>query len=352
MEAVVDAKQTKVKPKRRKRKGCLYVVLGLFVLGVIGSILGAPDEDVEPVAATAEVERAAEDVESVEVALAPRDVVTAAGVITSAAAITETTAITPSTSPTSSLPTPFQTPTRSLSAERTEELAAEALMLAAGPNILSSSQSRPTVTQRATATPQPTRTSTATSTPTNRPTNTPLPSRTPTEPPTWTPVPTQTALPTNTPTPPPTWTPVPTNTLAPVPTSTPVPPPAGAAGGSDGSVAGTEVPAANPADSAGRVTLHIIENAGRNEILGLRNDSGEVVDISGAQLTGSKGDDRCTVPSGVVLQPEQEYEVATGDSLPGALGMKCGDRPIWNNDGETIFLRLPDGSGMQIETGR
>ncbi len=113
--------------------------------------------------------------------------------------------------------------------------------------------------------------------------------------------------------------------------------------------AATEVPAAAPA-TGGRITLYIIENYSTYEILGLRNDNTAPADISGAYLTGSRGDDSCTVPGGTVLQPGQVYQIATGDSQPGQPGYKCGDRPIWNNNGETIYLRLPDGTGMQIET--
>ncbi len=137
----------------------------------------------------------------------------------------------------------------------------------------------------------------------------------------------------------------PTTNNAPAPTtsapSNPAPP----------QPAATEVPAAAPATiTGGRITLYIIENYSTYEILGLRNDNSAPADISGAYLTGSRGDDSCTVPGGTVLQPGQVYQVATGDSQPGQPGHKCGNRPIWNNNGETIYLRLPDGTGMQIET--
>jgi len=92
------------------------------------------------------------------------------------------------------------------------------------------------------------------------------------------------------------------------------------------------------------VSIDIIENRSTNEILGITNGSGGAVDISGWRLDGSKGEDFCIVPGGIVLQPGQTYHVATGDSVPLDPGFKCGDKPIWNNDGETIYLKSADGS--------
>lgn len=134
-----------------------------------------------------------------------------------------------------------------------------------------------------------------------------------------------------------------------VPTAT-QPPAQPANSGVASQPSGTEVPAAAPASSPGRVTLYIIDNYSTVEVLGLRNDGGSPVDISGARLTGSRGDDSCTVPGGTVLQPGEVFTVATGDGSPQGRGYQCGTKAIWNNNGETIYLRLPDGSGMQIET--
>lgn len=98
------------------------------------------------------------------------------------------------------------------------------------------------------------------------------------------------------------------------------------------------------------IHLLIIQNVSRLEILEIRNTSPGPVDISGWLLYGSRGDDRCLIPAGVVLQPGEGYQIATGDSQPTARGYKCGDKPIWNNQGETIYLRTPDGQTLQIET--
>ena len=81
----------------------------------------------------------------------------------------------------------------------------------------------------------------------------------------------------------------------------------------------------------GNVTLFIIENNSTFEILGVRNDSGQDIDIGGWWLDGSKGDERCSVPAGTVLAPGGIFEIATGDSVVRGQGIKCGDKPIWNN---------------------
>lgn len=109
-------------------------------------------------------------------------------------------------------------------------------------------------------------------------------------------------------------------------------------------------PTAVPASSQVSVSIEIRENASRSEIIGIRNNGAATIDISGWVFSGSKGDDSCTIPGGSLLQPGQTYEVATGDSQPGAPGYKCGDKPIWNNEGETIFLKTTDGQVFQLKT--
>ena len=88
------------------------------------------------------------------------------------------------------------------------------------------------------------------------------------------------------------------------------------------------------------------------EILELRNQGGATVDIGGWALCGSKGDDRCVIPDGTVLQPGAGYQVATGESRPSGHGFKGGDKPIWNNDGETIYLQAADGRQITIQSRR
>lgn len=128
---------------------------------------------------------------------------------------------------------------------------------------------------------------------------------------------------------PPTATPLPpTNTPLP-PTATPLPP--------------TATPAGD------RVALLILENAGQREILGIRNDGANAVEIGGWRLDGSNGDDFCIIPGGTVIQPGEVYQIATGESQPSAPGYKCGEKTIWRNEGETIFLHTPNGI-LQVDT--
>jgi hypothetical protein len=107
-----------------------------------------------------------------------------------------------------------------------------------------------------------------------------------------------------------------------------------------------------PAKSNGpiKISLVVIENQGMYEIIGIRNDGATSIDVSGWRLDGSKGDDVCIIPAGVVVQPGQVYEVATGDAQPGEFGYQCREKPIWNNKGETIYLRARDGLVVQIGT--
>ncbi|GIV73528.1 MAG: hypothetical protein KatS3mg049_2084 [Caldilinea sp.] len=135
--------------------------------------------------------------------------------------------------------------------------------------------------------------------------------------------------------------PVPPVAANPAPTRAPTQPPAPVA------------PAPPPASggSPGQVVLFIIENYSTYEILDIRNDGGAPLDIGGWRLDGSRGDDSCTIPGDTVLQPGEVYQVATGDSVPTGNGYKCGNKPIWNNQGETIYLHKADGSIVrQIET--
>ena len=112
-----------------------------------------------------------------------------------------------------------------------------------------------------------------------------------------------------------------------------------------------------PAASAPQSTLQgialvIIENNSTLEILQVDNRGQQAVDIGGWVLYGSKGDDRCVIPGGTILQPGEGFQVATGDSQPRARGIKCGDKPIWNNEGETIYLEAPGVGRIEIPSRR
>jgi len=94
----------------------------------------------------------------------------------------------------------------------------------------------------------------------------------------------------------------------------------------------TPVPAAEPA-GAPAMALVVLVNHNSEEILEIRNVGRVPLDLGGWQLDGSKGDDVCVVPGGTTLAPGAGYQVATGESQPQGAGFKCGDGPIWNNNG-------------------
>lgn len=126
----------------------------------------------------------------------------------------------------------------------------------------------------------------------------------------------------------------------------PVPPTATAVPASQGQAA----PPSGPGIDG--IVLVIVTNRESLEILALRNSGNAAVDVSGWRLDGSKGDDFCIIPGGTTLQPGEEFDVATGDSVPRGRGYTCGDKPIWNNSGESIYLKSTDGRVYQIESRR
>ncbi|MBX3000688.1 MAG: thermonuclease family protein [Caldilineaceae bacterium] len=107
----------------------------------------------------------------------------------------------------------------------------------------------------------------------------------------------------------------------------------------------TPAPAVSDANIDG-VVLRVVENSGFNEVLELRNTGRQTVQIGGWELSGSIGNEVCTIPSGVSLRAGQSYQIVSGRSEVTANGFKCTGSPIWNNTGETIYLR---GQNRQIE---
>jgi micrococcal nuclease len=115
--------------------------------------------------------------------------------------------------------------------------------------------------------------------------------------------------------------------------------------------AATSMPVATPTSAVSEgaingVVLRVVENSGFNEILELHNTGRQTVQISGWELSGSIGEQICTVPDGVSLRAGQRYQIASGRSDVSGAGFKCTGSTIWNNSGETIYLR---GQNQQIE---
>jgi hypothetical protein len=100
-----------------------------------------------------------------------------------------------------------------------------------------------------------------------------------------------------------------------------------------------------PATSVVKVVLRVVENSGQYERLAIVNQGSGEVAIGGWVVYGSKGDERCVVPGGVVLAAGAQYEIASGNSSPQGAGMVCANKPIWNNKGERITL---EGGGISM----
>lgn len=132
--------------------------------------------------------------------------------------------------------------------------------------------------------------------------------------------------------------PPPTPTIAPTPTAPRPTPTAVARAAPAVGLAGASIDG---------ITLRVLVNSGRDEQLQIRNDSANPVDISRWRIFGSRGDDQCLIPAGVVLQPGGVYHIASGTSGVIQPGDKCSDRNIWNNDGEDVYLQAPDGRRIQ-----
>ena len=89
-------------------------------------------------------------------------------------------------------------------------------------------------------------------------------------------------------------------------------------------------------------------NEGEYEILLLRNQGNSTINISGWRLDGEIGNNRCLIPDGTYLAPNEEFQVATGKSDVTGRGYKCGGSEIWNNEGELIFLHSTDERQISI----
>jgi hypothetical protein len=170
-----------------------------------------------------------------------------------------------------------------------------------------------------TDTPQPTSTPLPTST--QGPTRTPRPTNTP-KPPTDTPIP-----PTKAPTKPPTDTPIPPTkapTKPPTPTFTPEP---------------TKPPQA-------LVVIADVYNQSYTEHVKITNKGDGPANMSGWFVHGSKGDEVYTFPNGYILQAGATVRLHSGKNGINAppSDIYWTDKTVWNNQGETVFLKDAQGT--------
>jgi hypothetical protein len=212
----------------------------------------------------------------------------------------------------------------------------------------------------------------ATAEPTSTPASsvgTPTQSPTPPLPPTDTPIP-----PTDTP-PRPTESPVPPTDTAAPPTDTPMPPTATALPATDTAIPPTDTsmpPTATalpPTDTAipatstpapptetpspvptqppvAEVVIVNVFNSGYKEYVEIANQGIGSQDLSGWTISGSKGDETFTFPSGYVLAAESTVRLHSGrdgvDAPPHEIYWTR--KTVWNNQGETVYLRDAQGN--------
>lgn len=152
------------------------------------------------------------------------------------------------------------------------------------------------------------------------------------------PPPTDTSIPpTDTP-PPPTDTSIPPTDTPPSPTDT-APPPAE----TPTAPANTPEPTEPPAQAA--VAIANVFNSGMKEHVEIANQGTTPQDMSGWYVHGSKGDEMYFYPGGYTLAAGATMRLHSGEDgihAPPA-DIYWIDKPVWNNKGETVFLR--DGQG-------
>jgi hypothetical protein len=113
-----------------------------------------------------------------------------------------------------------------------------------------------------------------------------------------------------------------------------------------------EVATPTPALTALRgVTLHVLQNSGSTELLELRNEGAEIVDVSNWRLVGSvnAAGVSCIIPGAIALPPGGAFQIASGDASPLAQGYQCAEAAIWDDNAETIYLTASDGQTIQVE---
>ncbi|MGD8599361.1 MAG: lamin tail domain-containing protein, partial [Anaerolineae bacterium] len=160
--------------------------------------------------------------------------------------------------------------------------------------------------------------------------------------PTSTPIPaTDTPLPPTDP-PQPSDTPPPTDTLA--PTDTPVPPTAT-------SVPPTDTPAPTPTSAptqppVAHVEITGVYNQSYTEHVDITNRGDAPADLSGWMVSGSKGDEVYHFPGDFTLAAGASVRLHSGDSGTNnpPSEIKWTDKTIWNNKGETVYLRDAQGT--------
>jgi hypothetical protein len=140
-------------------------------------------------------------------------------------------------------------------------------------------------------------------------------------------VPTDTPIPSDTPRP--TKTPVPPTATARPPTSTPAP-------------SATAVPTQPP---QARVVIAKVYNQSYTEYVEIANRGNGPADMSGWTVSGSKGDETYHFAAGYTLAAGATMRLHSGDggTHNPPSDIKWTDKTVWNNKGETVYLKNAQG---------
>ncbi len=94
------------------------------------------------------------------------------------------------------------------------------------------------------------------------------------------------------------------------------------------------------------IVIGQIFNRGIAEFVELLNVGGRFVDLSGYVLEDRAGN-RLVLPRGTGLAPNQSLRVYSGSPPDADTDLYLSEEPIWNNSGDTVFLKSPIGAIVQ-----
>lgn len=102
------------------------------------------------------------------------------------------------------------------------------------------------------------------------------------------------------------------------------------------------------ASAPGQTAVKIVKvfNSGKKEYVEISNTGAAAQDMSGWSVSGSKGDELFYFPNGYVLEAGATVRLHSGtddvDAPPGDVYWT--EKTVWNNDGETVYLRDAEGN--------
>ena len=96
-----------------------------------------------------------------------------------------------------------------------------------------------------------------------------------------------------------------------------------------------------PFPGSGTVRIVAVFNSGYKEYVEITNSGTQPVDLAGWSVTGSRGDEQYMFPTDYSLAPGAGVRLHSGD---GGVDSPPTDiywtsKTVWNNQGETVYLR-------------